>query len=193
MIKKTQAPVEPLKLVPFNDVWINHATIDIHAIYQRPRFVEDEFGEKHREYADDGSPAWDLTGALPLKQHNRWASKGFRYVTLADRDSLYSAGTKGTIQGNWRQYDQHQTGGPWNYKRYLVGKDLEKSREYEQLEADVRKFGSDVVEHIRKGMDEQFELPDELQNIAADSSKKSSGFNISDAAAEKMVTKGKGA
>ena len=34
-----------LKLVPFNDGWINHSKLDLHAIYLRPRSVMNEFDE----------------------------------------------------------------------------------------------------------------------------------------------------
>jgi hypothetical protein len=164
-----QAPprpaVEPLKLVPFNATWINHDKIDIHGIYLRPRYKEDEFGERYREYDDDGQPTWDITGALPIKAHNKWIAKGFRYVTLADRDSLIKAGIHGTIPGDWRKFDQHQTGGPWSYKKYLVGQQLVMDQEAEQLRKDVNQFGSRVVERIRRGMDPEFTLPEHLRDI----------------------------
>jgi hypothetical protein len=157
--------VEPLKLVPFNSAWISHDKIDIHAIYRRPRFKEDEFGELEREYDASGLPTWDLTGPLPVKQHNRWMAKGFEYVTLANRESLGLAGMYGTIDGNWREYDQHQTGGPWNFKKFLVGQEVVTSRELDELRVDVEEYGSDVVERIRRRTDPNFRLPESLRGV----------------------------
>lgn len=163
-----------LKLVPFNPAWINHDKIDIHAIYRRPRFTQDGFGEWHRELDKvSGMPTWDLTGALPLKQHNRWIGKGFEYVTLADRTSLATAAKFGTVtdeDGNvcdGRMYDQHQTGGPWNFRKYFEGQQATTTREADELLADVNTFGSDVVEHIRRRTDRHFELPPHLKGIPA--------------------------
>jgi hypothetical protein len=159
-------PAEPLKLVPFNSAWINHDKVDLHAIYRRPRFKEDEFGEKYREFVD-GHPVWDLTSPLPIKQHNKWLSKGFEYVTLSDFDSLATAARMGTIEGDWKVYNQHQTGGPWNYKRYLAGQTIVATRASDELEQDVNEFGSEVVERIRRRSDPGFELPEKLRGIPA--------------------------
>jgi hypothetical protein len=166
MKQPVHAPVEPLKLVPFKSAWIAHDKIDLHAIYRRPRFKEDEFGEQYREYAD-GVPTWDITAPLPIKAHNKWTSKGFEYVTLADMDSLVTAARFGTIEGDWKIYNQHQTGGPWNYKRYLAGQTITASRESDELVADVNEFGSDVVERLRRRQDPDFALPEKLRGIPA--------------------------
>jgi hypothetical protein len=155
-----------LKLVPFNDAWINHDKVDIHAIYRRPRFVEDEYGEMNREYKD-GVATWDLTGPLPVRSHNRWRSKGFEYVTLANRESLLVAARFNTLPPGMRMqdYDQHQTGGPWNYKKYMAGVQETTTIEAEQLKADVEKFGSEAVEAIRRQTEPTFQLPASLRNI----------------------------
>ena len=153
-----------LKLVPFNSTWITHDKIDIHAIYRRPRFVTDEFGEDQREYDADGLPAWDLTGPLPVKQHNKWMQKGFEYVTLANRESLITAAKHGTLQGgSVREFDQHQTGGPWNYRKYVAGQQSANTAELEQLRADVEKYGADAVEQIHRRRDPHFVLPATLR------------------------------
>lgn len=153
-----------LKLVPFNDAWINHDRIDIHAIYRRPRFVEDEYGEKQREYDKDGLPTWDLTGPLPVKKHNTWRAKGFEYITLANRDSLNIAARTGTlIGGSVRDYDQHQTGGPWNYRKYVQGQTSAHSDVVDQLKADVAKYGWEAVEAIRRQIDPAFTVPAHLK------------------------------
>lgn len=164
----TQAPTAPLKLVPFNEAWIAHDKIDVHAIYRRPVFKDDEYGEPQRCYDPvTGLALWDLTGPLPVKQHNKWRAKGFEYVTLADKQSLFVAGRNNTIEGNWRQYDQHRQGGPWNYKLYDAGQISEQTQEAAQLEADVYEFGSAAVQAIRRQKEPDFTLPPRLSGVAA--------------------------
>lgn len=158
-----------LKLIPFNDKWLTLDRMDVHAIYRRPRYKEDQFGEMHRELNDRGLPTWDLTGPLPVKQHNKWRAKGFEYVTLANRDSLVLAARAGTLPEGTRFHDWVQdttTNGPWNYKKYIVGQEQTTTLEAEQLEADVREFGSAAVETIRRRHDQTFRLPDHLRDIA---------------------------
>ncbi len=164
-----------LKLVPFNSKWINHEKIDVHAIYRRPRYKEDEYGEKYRELDPKTHlPTWDVTGHLPVKAHNVWLNKGYQYITLHSRNDLQVAAMHGTLldaEGNatadWRQYDQHQTGGPWNYKKYMDGQTATNTLDADQLEADVNRFGSDAVEAIRRSTDKAFALPDYLKGRAA--------------------------
>jgi hypothetical protein len=154
-----------LKLVPFQAAWIQHEKLDLHAIYRRPRFREDEYGEIQPVPGE-----WDLTGPLPVKQHNKWQAKGFEYVTLANRDSLRSAAKLGTIAGDWREYDQHQTGGPWNYRKYAEGQKVSAAVEQEQaavalakLQADVERFGWEAVEAIRQQADPSFKVPESMK------------------------------
>ena len=156
-----------LKLVPFNAAWIDHDKIDVHAIYRRPRFVEDEFGEKQREYDKDGLPTWDLTGPLPVKKDVTWRRKGFEYVTLANRESLIVAARTGTlIGGSIRDYDQHQQGGPWNYRKYVQGQATTHSDAADQLKADIAKYGWEAVEAIRRQIDPDFTVPAHLKTPA---------------------------
>jgi hypothetical protein len=156
-----------LKLIPFNASWINHDKIDVHAIYRRPRFVEDKYGEMQREYVD-GIPTWDLTGPLPVRQHTKWAAKGFEYVTLADRVSLFVAGRYGTLPAGTTaaDFDQHQTSGPWNYRKYAEGQELALHTATDELRADVEEFGSDAVQSIKRRQDPAFTLPTSLEGIA---------------------------
>lgn len=151
-----------LKLVPFSEAWITHDKIDVHAIYRRPRFVEDEYGEWQPQYDADGLQVWDLTGPLPVRKHNAWRQKGFEYVTLANRDSLIIAAKAGTIE-NWRQYDQHQTGGPWNYRKYIEGANSGRTAELDSLRANVEKFGWEAAEAIKQQTDPHFKMPDALK------------------------------
>lgn len=155
-----------LKLVPFNNAWVQHDKLDIKAIYKRPRFAVNDLDETVlEEDPKTGLPMYDLTGALSVRHHNKHAAKGFLYVTLADRQSLYAAGEHGTIAGNWREYDQHQTGGPWNYKLWLKGQEEGDAADFAELEAQVKQFGSAAVLQIRRTVDSKFSLPTKLRNI----------------------------
>lgn len=155
-----------LELVPFNDAWVTHNLLDMKAIYRRPRFVMDAYGEWQREFKD-GAPTWDLTGPLPIRSHNRWRAKGFEYVTLATHGSLVQAAKYGTLpEGRTvESYEPVRGNGPWNYKRYAEGISVAATREAQQLREDVHQFGSDVVELLRKRENPLFELPPELRDI----------------------------
>lgn len=172
-----------LKLVPFNPSWVNHDKIDIHAIYRRPRFIEDAYGERRRENDKDGLPTWDLTGPLPLRQHQRWLSKGFEYVTLANRESLLVAARFGTLPEGHpaSMYDQHQTGGPWNWKKYSEGQEETQTLDVQQLHEDVMEFGSIAVTRMKRRMsgDPNYELPANLQGIQPRGTVASSDSRIS--------------
>lgn len=159
-----------LKLVPFNEAWITHEKLDIRGIYRRPRWTKDQFDQDVQQRGPDGLPLWDLTGALPIKQHNKWRAKGFEFVTLADRESLFAAYQKKTLMlpdgMTLRDFDQHQTGGPWNYKMYAAGQSQQDNATLLKMRADVQEFGSAAYEKIRRGVDPTFTLPKELQGIA---------------------------
>lgn len=157
-----------LKLVPFNDAWIDHGKLDIKAIYRRPRWTKDDFDQDVQETGPDGLPLWDLTGPLPIKQHNKWKAKGFEYVTLADRDSLIEAYRKNTLLPHGthaREYDQHQTGGPWNAKMYMAGQSTADNATLLQLRESVQRYGSEVYTNIRREIDPKFSLPSNLRDI----------------------------
>lgn len=162
-----------LKLVPFNPAWINNDKIDVHAIYQRPRFKQDEYGEWYREYDENGMPTWDITSPLPVKSHTKWTMKGFRYVTLANRESLIIAARNGTLLGGTvRDYDQHQTGGPWNYRKFRESEQDTNVAELDALRADVARFGAEAVEALRQRTDPDFRLPDALKTPPEKAEKK---------------------
>lgn len=155
-----------LKLVPFNNAWIDHTKLDLKAIYRRPRWTKDEFDQDVQELGPDGQPLWDLTGPLPVRQHNKWMAKGFQYVTLADRDSLLAAAQQQTLlHGSYREFDQHQTGGPWNAKMYMAGQQTVDTEAVRQLRESVQRFGSEAYEVIRREVDPKFRLPAQLRGI----------------------------
>lgn len=156
-----------LKLVPFNPAWISHDKLDLKAMYRRPRFVADEFGEFSREYDPNGLPTWDIVGPLPVKQHTRWQTKGFEYITLADRASLVEAWRKGTLPPgeHARDYDQHQTGGPWNYRKFIDGANAQAAQDAEHLKSLVERLGSEAVEAVKRSTEPGFVLPEALRGI----------------------------
>ena len=154
-----------LKLVPFNDTWITHDKIDVHAIYRRPSLVEDRYGDLVQRRGPDGRPLWDITTPLPVKQHNKWRAKGYEYVTLARRDDLLTAAQKGTLAGgSIAEYAQDpRTGGPWNIHKYMDGEAVAATDDLAQLRADVAEFGAVAVEKIRRSVDPGFVMPDDLK------------------------------
>lgn len=153
-----------LRLVPFHDGWITHERLNVNAIYRRPRFVQDQYGDWQREYDEHGLPTWDLTTPLPVRGHNKWRSKGFEYITLADRGSLVQVAKVGMlIGGTVSDYDQSQAGGPWNYRKYAESQQDTNTAELEMLRADVAKFGADAVEAIHQRSNPYFRLPEALR------------------------------
>jgi len=74
----------PLKCIPLRPEWTGSTAPDLRAIYRRRK--QDNYGTPILDA--DGREQWDTTGALPLRQHDKWAAKGFEYITLADEQSL---------------------------------------------------------------------------------------------------------
>jgi hypothetical protein len=79
---------------------------------------------------------------------------------LASRDDLIKAAAQGTVHGNWREYDQHQTGGPWNAKMYLAGAKTADTAATQQLREDIAKYGWEAVEELGRRRDPKFRIPD---------------------------------
>lgn len=158
-----------LKLVPFNPVWITHDKCDLHGIYRRPRYVRDEYDEEYREYDADGLPTWDITGALPIKQHSKWTAKGFEFLTLASRSDLETAARTGTLQGgSIRDYAQNAQGGPWHYKKYIDGALVQANDAAKRLKDLVLRLGPDEAEQAMRVSDPEYVLPAALRHLTAD-------------------------
>ncbi len=151
-----------LKLVPFSSAWVGSSKLDLKAVYRRPRWTMNEFDESVQVHDVDGAPVWDLTTPLRVMDHNKHLAKGFEYLTLATRDDLIKAAKAGTV-ANWREYDQHQTGGPWNAKMYMAGAKLADTALMQQLRDQIRKFGWETVEEIRRQSDPSFRVPEVLK------------------------------
>lgn len=163
-----------LKLVPFNEAWVSHDKLDVHAIYRRPQREEDEYGEIVQKRGPHGEPLWDLTSPLPVRQHNRWRAKGYEYVTLANAPGIEAGGglkyvrdaaRAGTlIGGSPQDYAQDpRTGGPWNLRKYLEGQAATDAAANDELRAMVEKYGVEAVEQIKRAADPAFRVPDALR------------------------------
>ena len=160
-----------LRLVPWEPTWLTHQTLDLHAIYRRP--VRDpETWQVLRD--DDGFERWDLTTALPIRQHVRFLQKGFHYVTLATAEDVLHAAAPAIAErgatplgrGN-RRPDEHpddylrQPGirGPWNAAAYLADmKDAHRAR-VEEVEAHLEMYGPDGAEEFERQRDPDYRLP----------------------------------
>jgi hypothetical protein len=105
-----------------------------------------------------------------VMQHNKHVAKGFEYVTLASREDLMKAGHARTIAGNWHEYDQHQTGGPWNAKMYLSSAKTADTAATQALREDILQYGWETVEALRRRSDPSFRVPDVLKPSDTDAS-----------------------
>jgi hypothetical protein len=163
-----------LKLIPFNAEWITNSRTDLKAIYRRPQLQEDEeTGDMVQKRDANGQPLWDITTGLPVKQHVRWAAKGFEYITLANRESLNLAARTGTlIGGTVRDYDQHARGGPWNYRKYIAGQELAVSDAVDVVKADVERFGPEAAEEIQRRSNPGYRLPEGMRKAKKGQSEK---------------------
>jgi hypothetical protein len=159
-----------LKLVPFHEGWVNHDRLDLHAIYRRPQLAEDEYGEQIQQHGPNGEPLWDITTPLPVRKHNKWAGKGYQYVTLANASGIEAGGAlkyvrdaanTGTLAGgSVKDYSQDpRTGGPWNVRKYLEGQEQGDTAALAALREQVTKFGWETVEAIRREQDPHFRIP----------------------------------
>lgn len=150
-----------LKLVPWDDRWVTPVT-DMKAIYLRPHRTENERGDLEQTRDVHGEPEWD-TVTLAIKHHQKWASKGYKYLTLADRESLQTAAKRGMLAGMYRDYDQHVTGGPWDWFLYRDSLKQTSSDKRAELQKDVDEFGWQAVEKIRQRTDPTFRVPDSMK------------------------------
>ena len=150
-----------LKLVPWDDRWVTPVT-DMKAVYLRPHRKENERGELEQTRDINGEPEWDVITAA-LKHHQKLASKGYKYLTLADRESLQTAAKRGMLAGLYREYDQHVTGGPWDWFMYRDSLKHIHDAKVQELQKDVDEFGWQAVEKIRQRTDPTFRVPDSMK------------------------------
>jgi hypothetical protein len=156
------------KAVPFDDRWINHDKIDVHAIYRRP--VLDEVGEQRLDA--HGVPQWDYTGGIPVRRHLDWTRKGFEYVTLADLESLHKKlvvqflAEQGLKPAEFVMLRNRKHASPWNPQLYLASQAQRDRAHADDLRSLVERLGSEAVrEVLRATKDPNFELPVHLRGI----------------------------
>lgn len=122
-----------VKCVPLNPDWTGSTKFDMRAIYARPN--------------------GDLTTALPLRRHASWEAKGFRYLTLADAESLTLAVPFLRSQGlNPQDFVAGVDGDgrptPWNSAAYMADVKIKQVDADAELLERVRKYGVETVEQI---------------------------------------------
>jgi hypothetical protein len=100
-----------MQLVPFNPMWAESGSkLDLGGIYQRG----------------------DVLCALPIRRHNDWTRKGFRYVTLATRgDAALVRGELAAAGVNMEALSQ-------SYERTAVGAFLSQSYAADQPARDAQ-------------------------------------------------------
>lgn len=160
-----------LRLVPWEPTWLDHTSLDLHAIYRRPRRNRQTWQIERDEY---GFIAWDLTSGLPIRQHAKFVQKGFQYVTLATAEDVIQASDPSILDrgavplgGTNRPADEsadvylRQPGvrGPWDATAYLA--DLEDTRQERVLRivANIEKYGPDGAEAFERQTDQGYQLP----------------------------------
>lgn len=155
------------KAVPFDENWISHDKIDVHAIYRRP--ILDDLGE---QVYVEGIPQWDYTTGLPVRRHYDWVKKGFQYVTLADPKSLANKHvlqglrTKGLNPADYIMLRNRTIGqSPWNPQLYLSSIDQIERDSFESLRVLVERLGSEAVRDVKRSDDPTFDLPPHLRDI----------------------------
>ncbi len=107
-----------MTLVPFNQQWADSGSkLDLHGIYERGETI----------------------CALPVRRHNDWVSKGFRYVTLATRSDAGSVKDSLRMQGvDLASLDaayERTAAGAFKVSEYLAGTPAREEAEVEKLEA----------------------------------------------------------
>jgi len=135
-----------LKCVPFNDEWPGSSS-DLRAIYERRQ--QDNWGNPVLDA--DGNEQWDTTGPLPLRRHNDWVRKGFRYLTLADEDSLQKASgwlrSQGLDPMVFMQDRRNRS--PFSLDLYMQGREERESAERAEWRRLVEKHGPETVVEIK--------------------------------------------
>jgi len=144
-----------LKCVPFVEGWTGGETrLDLKAVYARRK--QDNWGNPILDA--EGKEQWDTTGPLPMRRHNAWAKKGWKYITLADYDSLEAV--KDALGPDWMSYIQdRRTRSPFNVTLWQQGLAKEQADELADLKILVEKFGEEAVTEIRQKDDPNWRMP----------------------------------
>ena len=160
-----------LKLIPFDPQWMTHETLDLHAVYRRPKRTFD--GDLIRD--EHGFIQWDVTTALPVRSHYKWVAKGFEYVTLAKTEDVINAADPELAQAgvtplhNPQQYlDQARDRGPWDSQKYLDDMRESHRDRVEKLKDRITRMGPDGAEEFERERDPEYVLPASLNKLVSD-------------------------
>lgn len=158
-----------MKTIPYNANWSDSGgSLDLLAVYRRPRT---QAITKARLIDDQGRQLWDYVN-LPLKRHNDHLKKGFQYVTLARVSDLISVGAVSPNgQGPTELLAAYRRHGEFEERTFLIQDYLTHAESAEDaqfgdLQALVRRLGSEVVEQVSRASDPTFTLPESLRGIA---------------------------
>ena len=168
-------------LVPFNASWLDNGSLDVMAVYRRPRTHH----ITREPLLEDGRPLWDYVN-LPIKRHNDWLKKGHQYVTLARVSDLQSV--RAVTPERLASYKPN---GDADERTFLIGQYLKTASVVEDQQTDalralVEQLGSEAVEQVKRLEDPGFRLPAALQNITP-----ASGREPVEAASKKPTVEGK--
>ena len=137
----------PLKCIPLRPEWTGSTAPDLRAIYRRRK--QDNFGNPILDR--DGREQWDTTGALPLRQHAKWAAKGFEYITLADEESLGKVAGVLRMEGHdpMSFMQDRRTRSPFNAEMWLADQKSADDTRMAELRELVAQFGVEAVEKMK--------------------------------------------
>lgn len=152
-----------MKTVPFNAGWLDNGSLDLLAVYRRPRL---HAITKERLSDEQGKPLWDYVN-LPIRRHNDWSKKGYQYVTLARVADLISVKQTGpeVLAGYKRNGEPEER--TFDVQSFLKFADVAEDAEFEKLKALVAEMGPDAVEKVMRHGDPSFVLPEALRTPPA--------------------------
>ena len=172
-----------LQMVPFEPTWLEHSSLDLHAIYLRPtqkRNLDTDKMEYDRDA--DGFVQWNATTALPVRKHYAWLAKGFRYLTLATPEDIARATDPKIIQRGalpLGMREKHPTErpqdyvvqpsgvrGPWNVRVWLEDGAAERRERRARVIANIKEHGAAYAELAEQRDDRDYVLPQALVDEA---------------------------
>lgn len=167
-----------LKLVPWEPTWLDHATLDLHAIYRRPQ-RDPKTWQIQRD--TDGFVQWDLVGPTTIRSHNKYRMKGMEYVTLGTGEDVIQAANpaiaekgavplgRGNRDPNERADDylrQPPYRAPWDAEAYLADMADERATRLAEIVANLEEFGPDGAERFEQQRDPGYVLPERFRQAA---------------------------
>ncbi len=172
-----------LTLIPWEPTWLDHQTLDLHAIYRRPQRLRDPIRDTWDIQRDDeGFILWDYVGPMSIRNHNRFRQKGMEYVTLGRAEDVLQAaspsiGEKGATplgRGNRdpretaEMYIRQESGvmGPWNAAAYFEDVAEERAARIKRIRENVIENGPEMAELFERQTDPGYRLPEKYRAVA---------------------------